>query len=360
MRPLTLVKFHGCAVRATEDEARYRPALVATRKQITDWVASDDTRVIRQELTQLATTRPTLIVGLSAQDENIQQLFASAANAMRWTWPSDPPPHVIAGGEVGDDHLNILRVVYGEEQAAEIESQVLVPAYAKAFLTALVLAVLRRKLCAYLAAAGAPALSDDDTAQLAEGLTALASRLADSADPDRLAFVQQLAAGQGRALAVFRDPTAPATPGPAAFRPLGRLPPERVKTDPGLATGGMPELAAAAALLGRGAEAGTWSLDARGAAPVTVRGGHGEADVFFAANARAATGLVATGLVDPAAASTVIIHSTEPVARAARSPRGRYGRTGRSGMREVDMCELLQTCADVAALEDGFRQAAGL
>jgi hypothetical protein len=359
-RPLTLVKFHGCAVRAAEDPPSYRPALVATRKQITKWIASDGTRVIRRELTQLATTRPTLVVGLSAQDENIQQLFAKAANAMRWSWPSDPPAHVIAGGAIGDDHLNILRVVYGEEKAAEIEEEVLIPAYAKAFLTALVLAVLTRKLCAYLGEAHAPQLQEDEREQLAQGLGALARRLADAAGPDRLAFTQRVAAGQGRTLALFRDPTAPIPAGPAAFQPLSGLPPERVKTDPGLATGGLPELAAAVALLGRGAEAGTWTLEATGDAPVKVSGGAGEAEVFFAANGRSATGLVAGGLVDPAAAEAVIIHSTEPVAPAARSPRGRYGRTGRTGMREVDMCELLKTSADLAALEDGFRQAAGL
>jgi hypothetical protein len=359
-RPLTLVKFHGCAVRATENPPRYRHALVATRKQITNWVASDETRVIRRELAQLATTKPTLVVGLSAQDENIQQLFAEAANAMSWSWPSDPPAHVIAGGAVGDDHVNILRVVYGDEKAAEIEEEVLIPAYAKAFLTALLLAALVRKLSAYLDEADAPHLHEDDREQLVQGLGALAQRLADAADSDRLAFTQQVASWQGRTLALFRHPTAPIPAGPSAFQPLSELPPERVKNDPGLTTAGLPELAAAVALLGRGAAAGTWTLEATSDAPVKVTGGAGGADVFFAANGSVATGLVAEGLVDPAAAEAVIIHSTEPVAPAARSPRVRYGRTGRTRMREVDMRELLKTSVDLTALEDGFRQAAGL
>lgn len=204
-RPLTLIKFHGCAVRATQDPPRYRGALVATRKQITDWIASDSSRVIRGELIQLATKKPTLVVGLSAQDENIQQIFAQAANAMSWTWPSDPPPHVFAGGSLGDHHMNILRVIYGEEAAGEIGAEALVPAYAKAFLPALVLFVLARKIRAYLVEVDAPQLGPTEREELAAGLGALAQRLAAAAGPDQLAFVERFAAGQGRALALFQD-----------------------------------------------------------------------------------------------------------------------------------------------------------
>jgi hypothetical protein len=359
-RPLTLIKFHGCAVRASEDPSRYRDALVATRTQIDKWIAGDHARPIRDGLIHLAMTKPTLVVGLSAQDQDIQQLFANSANSMSWSWPSDPPAHVIADGAVGDDRLNILRVVYGELRAAEIEAEVLVPAYAKAFLTALVLAVLARKLRAYLAEADVPQLDADEREQLSQGLSVLASNLADAAEPDRLGFVQRVAAGQGRSLALFRDPTASISPGPAAFQPLSALSPERVKTDPGLAVSGLPDLAAAIALLGRGAEAGSWTLETTADVPVKVRSTNGESDVFFAANGRAATGLVAEGFVDPASADVVVIHSTEPIAPAARAPRRRYGRSGRPRMREVDMRELLKTSADLTLLEDGFRQAAGL
>ena len=364
-RPLTLIKFHGCAVRATQDPPRYRGALVATRKQITDWIASDASRVIRGELIQLATKKPTLVIGLSAQDENIQQIFAQAANAMSWTWPSNPPPHVFAGGSLGDHHVNILRVIYGEEAARAIEAEALVPAYAKAFLPALLLFVLARKLRAYLAEADAPQLGPTERERLAAGLSELAQRLAAATGPDQLAFTKRLAAGQGRALGLFQDGVEPSATGSAAFRPLGGLPAERVKTDPALSTSGVRELAAALALLGCGAAGGAWELEAgsagaAGEGPLEVASAAGRSVVFFAANGRAATRLVAEGLVDPAAANAVIIHSTDPVKRAPRSPRGRYGRTGRTRVREVDMYELLKTSPDFGALEDRFRQVAGL
>lgn len=36
-----LYKFHGCALRAIEDEGKYRPLLVARSAQITSWMGND-------------------------------------------------------------------------------------------------------------------------------------------------------------------------------------------------------------------------------------------------------------------------------------------------------------------------------
>jgi hypothetical protein len=363
-RALTLIKFHGCAVLAGKDPARYRGPLVATRPQITAWSTIPETKVIRTKLVELATTKPTLVVGLSAQDENIQQVFAQAKADMTWAWPSDPPGHIFAGGSLGDHHVNILRVVYSagyDEKADEIEHEALVPAYAKQFMTALVLFVLAQKLRAYVAEVDAPRLPAADRAQLADGLTELAHRLADAAEPDRLAFIRKLAAGQRRVVTLFQEGTEPSA-GVPAYKPLGSLPAGRVKIDTALPTSGVRELAAALALLGRGEAAGSWSLGTGPAASgaLKVRSSGADAAIFFVANGKAALRLQTEGLVDPAAADAVIIHSTEPVKPAARSPRGTDGRTGRLGIREVDMCELLTASSDLASLEAGFRQAAAL
>jgi hypothetical protein len=138
-----------------------------------------------------------------------------------------------------------------------------------------------------------------------------------------------------------------------------------VQTDPALPTSGVRELAAALAVLGRGEAAGSWTL----ATGPTVNGSAGalklvsgstDAAIFFAANGKAAVRMQAEGIVDLAAADTVIIHSTEPVKAATRSPRGRFGRTGRRRIREVDMSELLKISTEFAALESNFRQAAAL
>jgi len=366
-RQLTLVKFHGCAVLAARDPDKYRPALVGMRSQITTWNTRGETKPIRDRLVSLATTKPTLMIGLSAQDENIQRLFAEARESMSWSWPSDPPAHVFADEQLGIDHVNILRVVYGDDYAAnnaEIQQGALIRAYSKPLLTALVLFVLAEKLRAYLAEADAPLLPAADREQLADGLAGICHRVAAAAEPDRLGFIRGLAARQRRALALFQDGKEPAAAEPA-YRRLGNLPAHRVRTDPALSTSGVRELAAALALLGRGEMAGSWSLDigdvasgAEGVVKVTSSGS--ETAVFFTANARAAVWLEAQGVVDRDAQDVVLVHSTGPVEPAARSPRGRYGRTGRVGVREVDMCELLRTAPDLATLEDGFRHAAVL
>lgn len=366
-RALTLLKFHGCAVLATREPDVYRTAIVATRPQITDWNTRQDKKAIRNEMVSLAATKPTLMIGLSAQDENIQQLFAQAQSDIEWSWPADPPAHIFASNQLGSDHINILRVVYGndyESNAVDIEGQALIRAYAKPLLTALVLFVLAEKLRAYLAEADVPELPDGDLQQLADGLGALCRRLADAADPDRRLFVEKLVAAERRALALFRKGTEPDA-GASSYEPLGSLSADRVKADPARSTSGLSELAAALAVLSRGETAGSWSLatgpTASGAdGALKVSAGGSDTAVFFAANGRAAVRLQAEGVVGPTAADAVIIHSTGPVEAARRAPRARYGRTGRTGIRDVDMCELLKTSSDLAALEDGFRQAAAL
>jgi hypothetical protein len=366
-RALTLLKFHGCAVLASRDPDKYRSAIVATRRQITEWNTDPKTKLICDTIVSLATTKPTLMIGLSAQDENIQQVFAQAKADMNWPWPAHPPAHVFADNQLGPDHVNILKVVYGgdyDDNSDEIEQQALIRAYAKPLLTALVLSVLAGKLCAYLAEVDVPQLPGADLQQLAGGLRALTRRLAMAADPDRLRFVQQLIAGQRRALALFQEGYEPAAD-PPSYQPIGSLPVHRVKTDPTLSTNGVRELAASLALLARGEAAGSWTLGigpapsgAEGALKVTSGGS--DTAVFFAANGKAAVRLKAAGLVDPAAADVVIIHSTEPVEPSVRSPGARYGRKGRPEIREVDMSELLKTSSDLSALEDGFRLAAAL
>ena len=366
-RAFTLVKFHGCAVLATREPNKYRSAIVATRPQITAWNTSQEVKLIRDAMVSLATTKPTLVVGLSAQDENIQRVFAQAKDDMTWAWPTDPPAHVFADDQLGADHINILRVVYRDDynaNAHEIEQQALIRAYGKPLLTALVLFVLADKLRAYLQEADAPNLPDADRQHLAGGVGVICRLLAGAADPDRLAFIEKLIATERRALALFQEGTEPPAGAPY-YKALGSFPADRVRIDPTLPTNGMREAAAAIGLLGLGHAAGNWSLStgpaaagAEGALKVTSAGS--DAAIFFAANGKAAVRLQADGIVDPAAADTVIIHSTEPIKVAARSPRGRYGRTGRVGMREVDMCDLLKTSSDLAGLEDGFRQAAAL
>jgi hypothetical protein len=366
-RDLILLKFHGCAVLAKRDPDKYRGTLIASRPQITEWNTKGELKPIREKMVGLASTKRTLMVGLSARDVNIQTLFAEAKEALAWNWPAEPPAHVFADEALSDSHTTILQMVYGDDYSAnaeEIEAKALIRAYGKPLFTALVLFVLTAKLRAYLSEGKAPQMPAEDCERLAEGLSGLSRRLASAAEGDLLEFVRQLVAAQRRALSLFREGSEP----PAdvtSYERISNLPPDRVKTDSALATNGIREFAASLALLGCGESAGSFSL-ARGpvasgtAGVLKILHGGRESAVFFVANGRAALHLYTTGVVDAAAGDVIIVHSTEPVERAVRSPRGRYGRSGRPASREVDMRELLGRATDLATLEEDFRQAAAL
>jgi len=363
-----LLKVHGCAVLAKQDPEKYRAAIIGTRPQITVWPDRADLEAIRTKMRSLASTIPTLVIGLSIQDENLQQLFSKAAADLRWPWPADPPAHVFADEALGADQINVLRVVYGEDSytanADEVKAQSLIRAFSKPLLTALVLFALCAKLRAYLRKAEMPRLGSGEREELEEGLDSVAHRLAAGVGTDHLGFVRGLVSDQRRALSLFREGIEP-TSGSTRYARISRKPASQAESDPNIATNGFRELAAGLALLGRGETVGSWSV-ARGslasgtAGALKIIKGQEETAVFFAANGAAALRLHRDGIADTSDPDTLIIHSTELVRQAARSPRPSYGRDGRSSVREVHLRDLLAAAPDLASLEEGFRQEAAL
>src|SRR5206468_1569884 len=98
-----------------------------------------------------------------------------------------------SGEALGDDHANILRIVYGdayEGNEAAIEDGAAIRAYAKQLLTALVLHVLCAKLCAALDTCDAAQLDADAREGLHEGVKGLRDLVAAGAEPDRLSFLR--------------------------------------------------------------------------------------------------------------------------------------------------------------------------
>jgi hypothetical protein len=360
---LDLLKFHGCAVLAKQDPDTYRPALVASRTQITHWTDKPDLEPIRASMRQWATSKPTLMVGLSAQDQNIQQIFSAAKADMPWSWPADPPAHVFAGGALGQHHKSILKQVYDsdyEENMTSIEEGALIKAYAKQLFAAVVLYVLVKKLCSYMREAHAPQLEDSDFDELAEGLGVLCRKVAESADghPD---FIERLIAIQRRALELFQQGTEPDATA-HGYRPIGNLPRHRIPSDAALTTNGIREMAATLAVLGRGEEKGHWTVSLgpvdgiEGAVKVSAK--YSDSAFFFAANSKAAVQLRAC--ITGPDGDVAIINSTEPVHRSVRSPAAKFGRTGESTIREIHMSALLEAAPDAGSLEHHFRQEAAI
>jgi SIR2-like domain len=363
-----LLKFHGCAVLAVQDEERYRPTLIGTSSRITGWTEAAESKVMCSALTQLATEQRTLMIGLSAQDVDIQNVFTKAKGQMSWTWPTASPAYAFAEQEIGLMQKNLLKVVYREHYEAhgkEIEEAALIPAYAEPLLTALVLDLLTSKLNAYITVADAPGILVEDRGTLTDGIRHIRDEVAEQCEGDRLESLRLVIQAQGRSLGMFRtgkEPPADDT----TYLPLSGTPVARIPTEPGLTPGGMPELASALGVLGRGDAAGMWSLRVEPSTSAnpgafTVTSGTGtDVAIHFAANNGAAVKQEALESVRAAPEKTIMIHSTQPVGSSARNPRVTYGRTGHAAIRHVDMEDLLSRCSSTEELEQRFRLAASI
>ncbi len=362
-----LYKFHGCAVRAGIDPATYRPLLIARLSQITAWPHNPAYKMMRHKLTDLAATSPSLMIGLSTQDSNIQDVFAEGEALMTWEWPCNPPAHVFAEESLGQDQRNLLKCVYRRAYTTNgpaIEAGARFRAFAKPLLTALVLHVLCTKLRTFVRMVNAPVLTVGDYHALERGILVLRDRLAAHADPDRLAFNRALVTATARALTLFQEGVMPAA-GSRLYRALSASPSHKIADDPTLETSGVREMAAALALLGLGEADAFWSITPGDPAQpkdgaIQVSSETGNTRIFFAAHDGAGVQLEINAIVAPDDNDAIIIHSTAPVARMPRSPRSAPGRTGRVGLRHVGMAEILREAPDLVGLRQRFREEAAL
>lgn len=359
-----LLKFHGCAVSAGKDEVRYRGLLIGSLSRITNWHNSADHKLMRHELVSLAATKRTLMLGMSAQDGNIQQIFADGDNLRNWGWPCDPPAHVFAEDVLGASQRNILRVVYSAEYEAnrlDIEAGALFRAFAKPALTALVLHVICAKLCEYSRLVLSAGTTDADRNQLKNGLLFLRNQLADADDGDRFAFVQILLQANGHCASLFQTGSRAAGGATDSYRPISIQSIEQIVNDPNLNIIGMREMASALGLLGLGASDGRWSIHAADIANpkggvLSVETAAGEMRVFFSATREASVQLEINGIVNSSDADAIVLHSQKSVKPMTRSPRAAPGRTGRVGLRHVEISEIFFESPDFATVQTRFRE----
>ena len=349
-----LYKFHGCAVLAGKDEAAYRNSLVGRQSQLDAWAA--DNPVAEAQLIRMAVNQPTLMLGLSAQDFNIRNVFVQARGQMSWPFPNHPPAFVFSEDQIGPDQQAVLRNQYPavyEAQQAQIDGASLLRAYAAHLLPALWLCVAEIKLAA-LAALAAPNLPPADQAALKAGLKALRDQVAIDADGlDRKAFVDGALAHLGRALTLAREGRL-AGIGGKTYAPITTGPAAKIAGDQNLAASGLPQFALAVAMLGHGHATNAWTCgvtlpEDRSTGAVRLKGRR-TVEAFFAANARAAAQLVSEGHVDPTA-EVVVIHSDPITQPTIRSPSRSYPRTTpKSRVREVSIRTLVDTSTDLAGL----------
>ncbi|WP_159851517.1 SIR2 family protein [Brevundimonas sp. G8] len=361
----TLYKFHGCALRAINDEAAYRKLLVARQGQIVRWSATDDFRIVREQLQALIQRQRTLMVGLSAQDANIQKLFAEVGAHEGWKWNDSPTPIVVATETLGLDQKAILEAAYGDDYDAnrvEIAQAARLRAYSKPLFAALVLKVIGEKLKVLASDIAAPNLDEAARAALGEGITHLRDLAANAGDADRRGLMAATIGAVSRTRSQLSDGRSLA--GALKYYPMDDQPVNRMKGKQALAATGQREAAAALGLIGldardTGLGISVGDVEDPRTAAVTLAAGASGIRVFLAANDDSIGDLLGDGAYDETDPDVIVICSRRVADEQQRSPSGQY-RDGRSGPRYISLGPMLGEAEDLADLRDAFGKAIGL
>jgi hypothetical protein len=366
LRRARLYKFHGCAVLARQDEAVYRPRIVGRQSQIDGWAAKAENLVIAAKLLDLAVSKGTLMLGLSAQDPNIQDVFVRAAARLPASFPTHPPAVMVSEDQVGVRQRTLLQNFYRNDYQAQsnaIHLASLVRAYASALLPALWLHVVCAKLCALIESAAAD-LPAGDRDGLRLGLQRLRDLAAGAAAlGEHEAFMRAALSQLGRAVRLFHRGRAPA-PAEGVYAPLTDVGVTRTLAAPHLDSGGLVELSLGLAIIGHGERQGHWSCAASDpsdpkSGAITLTGVASNSQIFFVGSAHAAAQMFAEGHVSEDD-DAVVMHSFAPPDRAARYPTSAPGRTGKVQLRELSVSSLKDGAVSLDILLQRFKAEAAL
>ncbi|WP_228898039.1 SIR2 family protein [Acidovorax sp. Leaf73] len=357
-----LIKFHGCAVKAQGDPVQYRQWLVASNDQVAAFCTQAKNQGLVTALTHIVGSKRTLMLGLSAQDANIQSIFNKAANELTWQLGDSPPSYVFSEQDLGMDQRSLLKNVYRDQitpanlkavfEAARIQ------VYAKRLLTALLLDVWSRKLQALISLVPG-LLLQAERQNLCSGIVSLRNHLADAAEPT-LEFIDALLDRFGRASKLLRDGQIEHSN--VRFEPITSDVVTALAGNPALGALGLREAAVALGLLGMGLSRGHWIVEAEsldrdsGVLAVTGKGAAAaRTKVYLTASASGAALLRSEGHLMEAE-NPLLLQSQKLAVPMPRSPRGAAGRTGVPKAREVSISTLLQTYATADDLYEAFRQ----
>lgn len=357
-----LIKFHGCAVKAQGDPVQYRQWLVASNDQIAAFCTQARNQGLVTALTHIVGSKRTLMLGLSAQDANIQSIFNKAANELTWQLGDCPPSYVFSEQDLGMDQRSLLKNVYRDQitpgNLTAVFEAARIQVYAKRLLTALLLDVWSRKLQALISLVPG-LLLQAERQNLCSGIVSLRNHLADAAEPT-LEFIDALLDRFGRASKLLRDGQIEHSN--VRFEPITSDVVTALAGNPALGALGLREAAVALGLLGMGLSRGHWIVEAEsldrdsGVLAVTGKGAAAaRTKVYLTASASGAALLRSEGHLMEAE-NPLLLLSQKLAVPMPRSPRGAAGRTGVPKAREVSISTLLQTYATADDLYEAFRQ----
>lgn len=355
-----LYKFHGCARRAIEDEPNYRPLIVAREGAINQWAQNPAFGQMRVQLGALLHRARTLMVGMSAQDPNIQAMFGNKG----WKWNDVPTPIVFATDSVGDGQKIVLEGAYPADYEANrvaIWDQASFPAYAKPLFLALLLVVISQKLELLAGKVASAGLDDAAKSQLAEGVRTLRDRAAASGDADRYGLARMVARSLGRFSEQFFG--GKSEDGVRPYIPVHTKAPHLMTADHMLQHTGQAQAVAALGAIGLEVRDGKWNVKLDDPTAPTSGALHivgvADARVFFASSDERINGLMNAGAFAPGDSDVVVVCSGSVTERKQRSPRASL-RDGNLEPRFVGMADLLQDCTSLGDFRQRFVAEVGI
>lgn len=373
---IEVIKFHGCAVRARENEAEFRGSLIARESQISGWTEQPQNRSMRKHLEVLYTDRLTLMLGLSAQDANLHTVFANAIQDLARPWPALPPAVVLSEEHLESYHRSLLKTTYGlshQGNASAIAQSALLGAYGKPTLLALVLSSLTEKLSFLIEREATGVLSSADVKQFQADLLSLRDSAAGHADPDdtgtrehsevvafQREFLAQLIDVANLTLNVFRTGSMP-TAGVRRYEPISDRPIAQAVHSADFPSKQFGRLGVALALIGRGLASGHWSVipgDSKtpdGGVVSLVTGGR-DARVFFIKDS---TTLAKLDFDENDGNILVVVADEEPPTLT-RSPKPRLGRVGKISAGRFNVASNIADTDSADGLFEAFKLEGGL
>ncbi|WLP91767.1 SIR2 family protein [Gordonia sp. NB41Y] len=367
-----LIKVHGCAVRARDDEGAYRALLVARQQQISGWTERQENAVMRKHVEVLYTDSPSLLIGLSVQDANLHTMIAKAIEELPRPWPHTPPAVVLAEEKLQAHHRHVLQVTYGSDEyqthSAEMNDSAVLRSYAKPTLLALVLWTLSDKLLTLLSClAEKSGWSEAETDRMKVDIRQVRDAVAAYAEPGNHVFLDRLIDLVVLMLGVFRTGHAPAS-GSVNYEPISDRPIRSALRSPDYPAAAFGYLATAISLLWRGHSASDWSLlpgatEAAGEGVLRLRTSAPaprDLRVFVVKDASAAIALAVDGLADESDPSALFVLAERETTSSVRSPRPRYGRVGVTGAARVSIADLYEDARTADDLYDAFKLVGGL
>lgn len=376
---INVIKFHGCAVRARDDEANYRSLLVARESQISGWTQQPESKSMRKHLEVLYTDRLTLMVGLSAQDADLHTVFATAIQDLSRAWPATPPAVVLSEECLESHHRNLLKLTYGSNHqgnGSAIAQSALLGSYGKPTLLALVLTSLTDKLSNLVEPVLGNTWSPDAVKQLQENLFNLRDAAGEQADPVnreelehaeivkfQREFLARLIDVTNLTLAVFRTGHMPST-SEFRYEPLSDRPIAQAVLSADFPSEQFGRLGVALALVGRGLVSGDWTAapgnsSNPGDGVVRLITGQRHAPVFFVKDATTMLKLELDESFNESDARVLVVVADEEPPVSTRSPRSHFGRVGKTRAGRFNVAQNIAGTASVDDLYEAFKLAGG-